>query len=428
MILQFKVKNFRSYRDEIVFSMEPNSSEAKAFNYHQFATANNQIVDVLKVAMIYGGNASGKTNVIRAIYELIYLIHNKPKVNQNLRINDSFKFDDSTLDEPSEFDLTFIGPDNLKYHYFVKISENIIKEEELNYYPNGKITNIFTREKYNPLNTVQIGVLGNSFGKRKTINVFENQLLISKFGDDEPHELISRIYQYFSSINIINATNEKHLESIERDTSKNLLENEELFFKVKRLIKWADTKIDDIEIVKQIYDRKGNRIDEEPRNRLTGPNPFDVFGIHKRYNNNSIVGEHSLEFRNWSHGTQSLYKLGGEIINVLEIGGTLIIDELDTSLHPFLTKMIVMLFQSNKINIHGAQLIFTTHDVTLLDRDLIRRDQVWIAQKSEQGATDLYSLQDFDDVREDTPFEKWYLAGKFGGLPKINSIDTIFDK
>jgi hypothetical protein len=109
----------------------------------------------------------------------------------------------------------------------------------------------------------------------------------------------------------------------------------------------------------------------------------------------------------------------------LELGNTLIVDELDTSLHPFITKMIVMLFQSQTTNPKNAQLIFTTHDVSLLDRDLIRRDQVWIAEKSEKGSTELYSLQDFD-VREDTPFEKWYLAGKFGGLPQIKSIESLF--
>jgi AAA15 family ATPase/GTPase len=116
--------------------------------------------------------------------------------------------------------------------------------------------------------------------------------------------------------------------------------------------------------------------------------------------------------------------LGGKILRTLEKGGLMIVDELDTSLHPFITKMIVMIFQSETTNPKNAQLIFTTHDVSLLDRDLIRRDQVWIAEKNEKGSTELYSLQDFD-VREDTPFEKWYLAGKFGGLPKIKSIESL---
>ncbi len=104
------------------------------------------------------------------------------------------------------------------------------------------------------------------------------------------------------------------------------------------------------------------------------------------------------------------------------------IDELDTSLHPYITKMIVMMFQSEKLNPNNAQLIFTTHDVSLLDKDLVRKDQVWIAEKNEQGATDLYSLQDFEGIPDDVSFEKWYMAGKFGGLPQIKSIESIFDE
>jgi len=122
-----------------------------------------------------------------------------------------------------------------------------------------------------------------------------------------------------------------------------------------------------------------------------------------------------------------LYILGGLVVRTLEKGGVLLVDELDTSLHPFLTKLIVMIFQSEKINNKNAQLIFTSHDVSLMDRDLLRKDQIWLAEKSDPGNSELYSLQDFDNLREDTPFEKWYMAGKFGGLPNIKSVENIFD-
>jgi AAA15 family ATPase/GTPase len=426
MILKLTLKNYRSYKEKVTFSMEPNSSDAKSNNIAKIFNDAEQEYKILKIAMIYGANASGKTNIIRALYEILYLILNKPTVGQSLRINDSFKLDDEATDSPSEFEITFLGPENIKYSYSFSVLGDTILSEELNYYPNGKITNVFTRNAHLPENTVQSGVLGDKFGKKK-IAVFENQLILSKFGDDEPHEDLSKIFQYFEEINIINATNERHLESLQRTTSKTLSENEELLRKVNRLITWADTKIDRIQIVKQIFDDKRNII-REKKDNLIGPNPYDVYGIHKIYKNNNTIGEYVMEFKHWSHGTQSLYKLGGEIITSLEKGSTIIIDELDTSLHPFLTKLIVMLFQSTITNPKNAQLIFTTHDITLLDRDLIRRDQIWLAEKSEQGCSDLYSLQDFEEVREDTPFEKWYMAGKFGGLPQIKSVDGIFDK
>lgn len=427
MILQFKIKNFRSYKDEVIFSMEPNSSEIKSSNFFEIKNAADQEFKVLKLAMIYGANASGKTAIIRALYEVVNLIINKPKVNQFLRVNDSFKLDEDCVEEPSEFTIIFLGPDMVKYEYCFMVSESIILKEELHYFPKGKITNVFSRNTYSPSNTVQTGTLGSTFGKKK-ISVFENQLILSKFGDDEPHELLSKVFEYFVGINIINATNERHLDSINRSTSKTLLENENLLRKVKKLIKWADTQIEDIQIIKQIFDSESNSISDDSITSSAGRNSYDIFGELRRYKDQIVTGNYAMSFKNWSHGTQSLYKLGGEIIVKLEEGGVLVVDELDTSLHPFLTKMIVMMFQSSIINPHNTQLIFTTHDVTLLDRDLVRRDQVWLAEKNQLGVSDLYSLQDFDDVREDTPFEKWYLAGKFGGIPKIDSVDSMFEK
>ena len=144
------------------------------------------------------------------------------------------------------------------------------------------------------------------------------------------------------------------------------------------------------------------------------------------YDNNILVGETTLSLLEESIGTQSLFVLGAKIIETLEKGSVLVVDELDTSLHSFITKMIIMLFQDKNINNKNAQLIFTTHDISLLDKDLIRKDQVWITEKNDKGETDLYSLQDFENLREDTSFDKWYLSGKFGGVPQIKSLKDFF--
>ena len=111
---------------------------------------------------------------------------------------------------------------------------------------------------------------------------------------------------------------------------------------------------------------------------------------------------------------------------MIEKGEILFVDELGNSLHTYLTKLLISLFQDTRINKKNAQLIFTTHDILLMDRTQFRRDQIWFAEKDKYGITDLFSLQDFSDVREDTPFDKWYLAGKFGGIPKIKSLDSLF--
>ncbi|WP_310554414.1 ATP-binding protein [Flavobacterium sp.] len=421
MILKFKVKNYRSYKEETVFTMEAGSSEQKSENIADFTLANSQKQRVVKTSVIYGANASGKSNIIRALFEVVNFILNKPKVDEKPRIYNPFIFDVETKEKPSEFELTFINSE-IKYLYKFSIQDKKVLEEQLDYYPNGKVTRIFTREVFDDSKRIQKGFLGDSF-KNKEISVFENQLILSKFGDDEPHELLTEVFLYFKNYNVINATNEKHKDYLLGKVSGELFKNNDLKGRVGKLIKAVDTKVNDIDIV---------RVDDENLNdetkALIEKNPFLVFGNHDMYNKNKFIGTDSLPLMEESTGTQSLYVLGGEILSTIEKGGVLIVDELDTSLHPFITKMIVMIFQSKTINNKNAQLVFTTHDVTLLDKDLIRRDQIWIAEKDNKGSTDLYSLQDFDGLREDIPFEKWYLAGKFGGLPKIKSIESLFSE
>lgn len=421
MILQLKVKNYRSYKEETVFSLEANSSSHKIENVFEI-TNDKQKSRLLKTAIIYGANASGKSNVIRAFFGLRKFILFKPKVGDVIELYEPFKFDVVKKAEPCEFELTFVGPNNIKFIYKTAIVIDRVLEEELYYYPNGKKTTVFKRAKYREGNRAQKGILGDRFGK-KEINIFENQLILSKFGDDEPHELLTDVFLYFRNIEIINATSENHKDFFLKKVSEEVY-NDHLFkSKLAKLIKAADTKVNNFYITKT-DDENLSKLNSEAK-KIADKNPYVLSGIHDLYDNDSVIGTETLPFSQESTGTQSIYFLGGKILKALELGNTLIVDELDTSLHPFITKMIVMLFQSQTTNPKNAQLIFTTHDVSLLDRDLIRRDQVWIAEKSDKGSTELYSLQDFD-VREDTPFEKWYLAGKFGGLPQIKSIESLF--
>lgn len=421
MILQLKVKNYRSYIEESIFSLEANSTSHKLENVFEVSN-DKQKYRLLKTAIIYGANASGKSNVIRAFFELRKFILFKPKVGDAIDLYDPFKFDIISKTEPCEFELIFIGPKNIKYYYKTSIIVDKVIKEELYYYPNGKQTTIFKRSKYKEGNRVQKGKLGDSFGK-KVINVFENQLILSKFGDDEPHELLTEVFLYFRNIEIINATSESHKDYFLKKVNEEVYNDSEFKAKLAKLIKAADTKVNDFYITKT-DEEDLSKLNNEAK-KIVEKNPYVLSGIHDLYDNNIVIGYESLPFNQESTGTQSIYFLGGKILKSLEQGNVLIVDELDTSLHPFITKMIVMLFQSKITNPKNAQLIFTTHDVSLLDRDLIRRDQVWIAEKSKKGSTELYSLQDFD-VREDTPFEKWYLAGKFGGLPQIKSIESLF--
>jgi hypothetical protein len=139
------------------------------------------------------------------------------------------------------------------------------------------------------------------------------------------------------------------------------------------------------------------------------------------------VGVRELPLYQESAGTNVLFALGGIILRRLEQGGVLFFDELDNSLHPKLSKFLVRLFNNPVSNTKNAQLVVATHEVTLLDKEVFRKDQIWFCEKDRYGVTEIFSAKDFDGVRDDTPFDKWYMNGKFGGQPKIKELEFIFD-
>ncbi|WP_291096692.1 ATP/GTP-binding protein [Empedobacter sp.] len=413
MILNITIRNFRSYKDEIVFSMEPNSSKSKSSNIFH-----NGEYKILKSALIYGPNASGKSNIVRAFFEILKLIKYKPKVGREISLNDPFLFDDKNLNSPIYFNLEFVL-NKIKYQYEIILKDNIILKEELNWYPKKYPQNLFKRNEYNENETIQYGVIGEFLGGKK-ISVFPNQLLMSKFGDDEPLEILTDVFLYFDNLYVYNATSKLHYDLLKNNVSSELSKDPNLKSKLEKLINAIDTKIVGIEINEKDID-----LDEEI-SRYTKEN-FDVYGLHNFYSNEKIVDKRPLNLKEESVGTQNLYALGTKIFKTIIEGGVLIVDELDTSLHPYVTKMILMIFLDEEINSKGAQIIFTTHDVTLLDKDIVRKDQIWISEKNIDGSTDLFSLQDFEGLREDTAFDKWYLSGKFGGIPQIKSLKEVFN-
>jgi len=427
MIVDFKIKNYWSFKNDVFFTMEAEASKLKPQNVIEMDLPGNNQIRLLKIAMAFGANASGKTNLLRAFHGLVNYIVTKPQVGGKIWLYEPFLFDTKTKNQNTEFELNFIGPQNIKYSYHVIFNQTQIENEILNYYPNGKITNLFSRAANGEKNSnIHIGILGDSFGKRE-IKVFNNQLLLSKFGDDEPLEELTNVFLYFKKCDVINATNASHRISMRKQVDEMVYNDPDLKLRLNALIKFADTKMKGFKIFSINDESISENLKANLKERIN-TNPYAVFGLHSIYDENIDTGkEHSLPFTSESIGTQALYAIGGKILMTLKKGGTLIMDELDTSLHPYLTRMVLLMFQSQKLNPNNAQLIFTSHDMTLLDRELVRRDQVWIAEKDDFGVTELYSLQDFEGVREETPFDKWYLAGKFGGLPTMKSIDSMFD-
>lgn len=399
--------------------MVAESSKSKPNNVFEHQLSSGETVRLLKAAVIYGANASGKSNLLKALDALRAFIQAKLTIHEYIEFYDPFLFDTQSAEEPTRFTLTFVGSENHKYRYEILFNKTAVIKEQLDFYPKGKIQNLFKRPIAKTTNdSIHIAKFGQ-IKNNNTIKVFRNQLVLSKFGFDTPDEFFLPIYQYFNDDNftVLSSELEENLLSFRRTIVEQLTINSELLPYLSKLIHLADTKIEDVKI-EEIF---------TTTNFKSGSTKvFDAVGIHSVYNNKKKVGTKSLSFENQSKGSNMLFSLGGMMLFMLEFGGFFVVDEIDTSLHPKLAKTLISLFQLPSTNPKNAQIIFTTHETAFLDKDLFRKDQIWFTEKNEYGETELFSAQDFDKVREDTPFDKWYMAGKFGGIPDIQALEAIF--
>lgn len=431
MILNIFLKNFRSIKDEVTFSMVAEASKVKEDNvFIQSLARGEDEVRLLKTATIYGANASGKSSFFKGLYDIIRFIGiSKPKLGEPILAYCPFQFCEETKDAPVEIFIEFVGRDKIKYKYDLAFTQQNVIREELTYWPNKKPKMLFRRIVPEDLESIKHSVVLGSDSNNLPFDVFRNQAILSKFGEDVPDEIISKVYIYIKQIDIINACNARRVKDLKDEISKIMKPETSLYKRMNELIKFADTGINGIKIreLNQSEFKLPSVLPENIKVQLMAEHKYYIVGKHSYFSNLELLREDEpLAMDEESHGTNTLFALGGRLLKALEFGEVVFVDEIDNSLHPYLSKLLICLFQNPRINSKNAQLVFTTHDTNLLERTLFRRDQIWFTEKDEYGATKLYSLQDFNDVREDTPFDKWYLAGKFGGIPNIKSLESLF--
>jgi AAA15 family ATPase/GTPase len=415
MILEFGVKNYRSIKQEMVLSLIAESGKSKPNNFFELKTLNGETIRLLKSIAIFGPNASGKSTLFRAMFFIMHLLkNNSSKAGKGVQYYEPFKFDKQTKNKPSEFWIVFIGPDNTRYKYFISLNSSEILKEVMFYYPNGRETMIFERIVPENESILHIGRLGASFGKSE-YELFNNHLFLSKFGEDVPHKFLSELYVHFEKYEVINALNITKYSAIQKDLNMKILSDSKFGERINALVKTADTQLLGIVV------KNENNRDDDDDDRFKNTK---ALGIHNMFDGENKIGEEVLPMWEESSGTLALFCIGGKILESIERGGAIFIDELDTSLHPAVAKMMVELIQSSNINYTNSQMIFSTHDISLLDRNIFRKDQYWFTEKLNDGSTELYSLQDFESVREDTPFDKWYTSKKFGAYPEIGSLEN----
>ncbi|MBZ9729410.1 ATP-binding protein [Salegentibacter sp. JZCK2] len=422
MILSFKVENFRSIKDPLILDFtESNRIKEDHLPYNSFKEGKNSL---LKSLILYGRNASGKSNVLMAFKALTYMIENSSdyKVDQSIDAYEPFRFDKKKSKESVNFSIDFIVPESkYRFNYTIKYLEKEISYESLHFYPEGVKSKLFIRNK----GKINYGEYYKGSKKAIEDNLLNNQLFISKAASSKI-KYLSEVYLFFTRYFYVSTIHDTEYDkTVIRAFSEMMLSDNKLRSNILKLLKAADTNIADFDISKNDSDnfKFPENIPDEIKENFIERYKYNVKTNHKLFDNDKEIGQEYLDLEEESFGTKKLLTIGSLIISTLEDGGVIVIDELDKGLHPLLSKMLIKLFHSKENNPKNAQLIFATHDSTLLDNDLFRRDQICFVDKEFEGGSILYKLSDIKGVRKDVPIDRWYLSGRYRAIPVLSELN-----
>ena len=419
-LIEFTAENYRSIRDAVTLSMVATADKSLENNLIELEAMKKD--RLLRSAVIYGANASGKSNVLRGLFELQYLVTTSHKNQKGSKIPFSpFKLDEEWLTRPTTFSVTFIK-DGIKYVYSVSFTAEKVVSEELYYYPKGRIALIFERKNTSDYRfTTDINK--QKFYAEQTL---ENVLYLSR-ATQLNYEKTSKAFEWFRDDLMIVWSSvgqfEPFLPYYYFLTGK-MLKDKQSKELILRALKEADLGIDDIKREKEEIST-GTLLDipESLRNLVLD----EKLGLKEILEQKIETFHKGIPFTvdEESNGTIRMFSLVGAWVMALQNGRVLVVDELDTRLHYFLCEFLIKLFHDPTQNRKNAQLIFNTHNTNLLDLNLFRRDQIWFTEKDpETGKTDLYSLVEFKP-RKDKDIKKDYIMGRYGAIPFIKE-ERIF--
>ena len=411
MLVEFSVTNFRSIRDKQTLSMVKGKGHEHEAT-HTFKPTAPGSETLLKSAAIYGANAAGKSNIIKAISTMRKMVVESAKgqLGDKLPVT-PFMFDPETPKQPSEFEIIFIQ-DNVRYQYGFSATEERIWSEWLFAFPKGRSQRWFERNYDPEIGEYTWHLDANLKGEKKVWkdSTRDNALFLSTAVQLNA-EVLTIIFDFFNKTydslddgknkifcleftrkNDSPAFNDfnKVIKSISSDIEVMFHSFEDDFMKHKMLIN-VDKAIDDV---------------------------FDDIDIMKSVNGIPYLSKVKDE----SDGTKRVMQLIAPILLSLVTGRLMLIDEVNHRLHPSLVRFLVTKFNSCNENWQNGQLIFTTHETSVLDQDIFRRDQIWFCEKDENHATRLYSLLDFKPRKGYENLEAAYLAGRYGAVPVINTL------
>lgn len=428
MLINFSFGNFRSFKEVQTLSLETAHLQSKIdkdLEIENVISIKNRKFNVLKTKAIYGANASGKSNLIKGFITFMMILRHSIKDETILNhLIEKFEFHTDADDQPTLFEIVMLTKNNIIYRYGFEIKAAQIHTEWLFSTPKNREVYWFVREGMD----VQVNerhfkeakkFVGMTQNKENGI-IRPNSLFlgaVSVMGG----KMAKMIMDELSHVNIISGLNHPELsEYLKRELPHHKTQ-------ILNLLKSADIGIHDVGLQDTTHQYFLEDIPDEIQmifGEEISPSP-SFYSKRLKYNKNMIPTEIIGDFENWeSEGTQKIFYLAPFLINTLQEGKTLIIDEFDARLHPTLTQKIVSLFNSREHNPHQAQLIFVTHDTSFMKNKIMRRDQICFVEKNKLGESYLKTLAEYKGIRFNDPYEQDYLAGKYGAIPFLNFFGT----
>mgnify|MGYP000899706288 CR=1 FL=1 len=376
---------------------------------------------LLKTCVLYGANASGKSNLLKAMGFMSYFVHESVKetgICEKLE-GDHFRLSNETYDKPPYFQIIFLL-NGIIYRYGFEADSKKINSEWLFYTPKTKEIALFKREN-GKIN------IGSNFreGKGCIDKTRDNALFLSVVHQFNG-KYSTKIYKWFKEcFSVISGLNTE----IFGPVTEHLLTHKKRKRQILDFLRMADLDIVDLEVKEEKVTDKAliKFLSEKVENfKEDGLTTTRLYSLHKKYDNSGeITSYEKFNFTRESRGTQKFFEISWPVLITLLEGNTLVIDELDSRLHPILSKKIIDLFNNHKNR--NAQLIFACHDTCLLKKEYFRRDQIWFTEKDEYEATDLYSLIEYKGVRNDASYDKEYIQGKYGAIPYVGNFDYFYE-
>lgn len=412
MLIEFRVKNFRSLRDEQVLSLVA-SRDKTLQGTNTLETGIKAAPALLRSAVIYGANASGKSNLIKSLQYMRGVVAESATViqpGQTFSVQ-PFRLDAESARQPTQFEITFLL-NGVRYQYGFAMTPQRIVSEHLLVYKAFKPQRWFERhfDGDTGKDTYDFGP-GLKGAKQVWEGATRPNALFLSMAVQLNSDQLRPVFDWF--VNRLAIFNE--VTPLAPQFSVQMLGQADKRREICDFLTAADISIADIEVVTRQV--PGQAVHFDLASGKTEVRTEQVEENQLRFKHVTEHGEAVFDLADESNGTRNLLFLTGPVLDILKKGLTLVIDELDTSLHTLLVRRLVQLFHSPEINTGGAQLIFTTHDTSLLDApDLFRRDQIWFVEKNGNQASSLVSLSEFSPRKKEA-LERGYLVGRYGGVP-----------